>query len=405
VEEYCNIAAKVQAELEEAMLFLVGRLYERARCPNLCLSGGVALNSVANGRIIREGPFKRIFITPAAGDGGVAVGAALYGHYHFTGQMPCPHFRNDFLGKPYADADMLTALQQNPCVEFELQVDPALAAARDIAQGKIVGWFEGRSEFGPRALGHRSILCDPRDADMKDILNARVKFRESFRPYAASILDESVSEFFDLHCPSPYMLVVADVLNSKRNVIPAVCHVDGTCRIQVVDNEYDGEYRCLVEKFGQLTGVPVVLNTSFNIRGEPIVESPQDALRCFLSTGIDVLYLGKYRVTKKSLGDPDTHTTASALVPYLSEQISLISVTQEQNGGWGEERLRVRIRTGRELPVSRAEYAVLRLVNGKLSVAAIEKLLFADPGTGHEYSVPDVFQRLQEKGLVSFRVR
>lgn len=359
-----DMAAKVQAELEDALLYLVKRAYDATQCSNLCLSGGVALNSVANGRIIREGPFHNIFITPAANDGGIAIGAALYG-YHLLNKVP-PTFEciSDFHGRVYDEAEIVALIQNDPGIRYERIEDPTKQAATDIVAGKIIGWFEGKSEFGPRALGHRSILCDPRQADMKDRLNSKVKFREPFRPYAASVLEEHTVEYFDMDYVDPYMLVVAPVHPEKRAIIPAVCHVDGTCRTQTVNTEYDGNFRSLIEHFYKLTSVPLILNTSFNVRGEPIVETPQDALRCFLGSGIDVLYLGSYRICKLTL---DEHAEADRLrlIPYLNDKLTLLTEDQADNGKWAKRRTIVQTRTGYRLPLEGSLLRLLELVDGQ----------------------------------------
>lgn len=395
----CNIAAKVQAELEDAMLFLADKLYNATRCPNLCISGGVALNSVANGRVLREGPFKNLFVTPAAGDNGISIGAALYAHHRLTGALPRWEYQHDFHGRPYSEAEVAAVLEGNPLVRFEKRNDAALQAARDIAGGKIIGWFEGGSEFGPRALGHRSILCDARDPKMKDVLNARVKFRESFRPYAASILAEQTSDFFNLEADSPYMLVVTEVHEEKRNLIPSVCHVDNTCRVQTVLPDFEGDYRHILEHFKELTDVPLVLNTSFNMRGEPIVETPFEALRCFLSSNMDTLYVNGYRVTKIFIDDVET---AHTLIPVVNDALMLVNSMEAGGGGWASETWYVLRRTGHRIEVGRAEVAALRLINGEKSVAVINELLPEKLG-GHE--LHKLFSDLQRQGLISFLAR
>jgi carbamoyltransferase len=392
----CDLAAKVQAELEEAMLFLANRLYRETRCPNLCISGGVALNSVANGRVLREGSFSNLFVTPAAGDNGISIGAALYGHHRLSGSLPRWNYRHDFHGRTYSDTEVATVLEDNPLVRCEKMKEGALQAARDIAEGKIIGWFEGGSEFGPRALGHRSILCDARDKEMKDRLNERVKFRETFRPYAASVLSEHTGEFFDLEADSPYMLVVTQVHEDKRDLIPSVCHVDDTCRVQTVPPDFEGEYRRLLEHFMELTGVPLVLDTSFNIRGEPIVETPLEALRCFLSSNMDALYVEGYRVTKVSIADVEN---VRPLIPVVNDALALGSSMDAHNGGWTSEAWYVQRRTGHRIWVSRAEVAVLRLIDGERSIAEINDSL-AEKLNGRELKT--VFSHLQGQGLISF---
>lgn len=296
-----DLAAKVQAELERAMLYLASRLHQRTGQIRLCISGGVGLNSVVNGRILRELPYSEMFVTPASGDSGICIGAALYGYHQIARDRPRWNYRSDFHGRRYQKAEVMDAVAQRiGSLGVERAEDEATRAARDIADGLIVGWFEGGSELGPRALGHRSILCDPRTSEMRDHLNQTVKFREPFRPFAASVLAEHVHEYFDMAGEDPFMLIVAPVLPERRGSIAGVCHVDGTCRIQTVPVDYDGHLRALLESFMDLTGLPLVVNTSFNVRGDPIVETPGDAIDCFLKTNIDVLYIEGLRITKKT---------------------------------------------------------------------------------------------------------
>jgi carbamoyltransferase len=392
----CDLAAKVQDELEKAMLYLANRLYQHTRSNSLCISGGVALNSVANGRILREGSFADIFVTPAANDTGIAIGAALYGHHQLRKSIPRWNYSYDFHGRAYSETEILAALQNNPLVNYEKLKESAKRAAQDIADGLIIGWYEGGSEFGPRALGHRSILCDPRDKDMKDRLNQTVKFRETFRPYAASVLAEYTGEFFDLETESSYMLFVTQVQNSKRNLIPSVCHVDNTCRVQTVPLGFKGNYRKLIEYFMEITGIPLVLNTSFNIRGEPMVETPIDALHCFLGTNMDVLYIHEYRVTKiaiKKLAD------FKFLRPILNHDLSMGSLMDAQNGKWTSEMRYIKTRTGSKFHINQTEFAILQLIDGERSILKINDLL-TEKLTGENLKL--LFTSLQQQGFVSF---
>ena len=398
----CDLAAKVQAELEDAMLFLADRAYQLTHSENLCLAGGVALNSVANGRIMRESSFRNVFIAPAANDSGIAIGAALYGYHQLSKSLPKIRYESDFWGTTYEDVEIESIIQKDPRVQYEIIKNPAEQAATDIAMGKIVGWFEGKSEFGPRALGHRSILCDPRQGDMKDQLNNRVKFRETFRPYAASVLEEHVPEYFDLECQNPYMLVVVSIHPEKRNVIPAVCHVDGTCRIQTVGLGYDGNYRHLIESFYEKTSVPMVLNTSLNIRGEPIAETPQDALTCFLGSDMDVLYLGRYRISKITFEEGKDLAWLMGLVPYLNDNLTLQTETETDQGNWLESHVSVRTRTGYRISVDTEMSKLLKLIDGQITCKTLL------PKLNHELIVPLSddqlllkLRMLQERGVIS----
>jgi carbamoyltransferase len=307
VQEWKDLSWRVQQDLEEALLVRARELHARTGMKNLVMAGGVALNCVANGRIARETPFERVWVQPAAGDTGVALGCAYYGELALA-KAPRRHvMRTDFLGAGYGDAAVDEALAEKPFAPF-LRVrrvaDVAGDTAKALARGQVVGWFQGGSELGPRALGHRSILADPRPATAKDRLNARVKGRQAFRPFAPAVLVEKRSEWFEDGPPSPHMLLVARVLEAKAAKIPAIVHVDGTARLQTVAKEDDPLFHALISAFEKETGVPVVLNTSFNLRGEPIVETPQDALHCFLSTDMDLLVIGDRLIEKRSAFRP-----------------------------------------------------------------------------------------------------
>ena len=285
-----DVAAALQQVTEEAALAVVRHLHRLVPSKNLCMAGGVALNSVMNGRVVREGPFERIFIQPAANDAGAALGSALL-VAHATHKLPRePIVECAYLGPAY-DTDACVAAARRGGLVVEVVPDVVERTAEFLASGQIVGWFQGRMEVGPRSLGNRSILADPRGADTKDRLNLRVKHRESFRPFAPSVLAEAASDWF-VGGESPYMLLVFDVRPEKRDQVPAITHVDGTARVQTVTRESNARYYDLIAAFGRRTGVPMLLNTSFNVRGEPIVCTPDDAVRCFLGTQMDVLVMG-----------------------------------------------------------------------------------------------------------------
>jgi len=297
-----DIAASMQAMYEKAFFHLLDHISTNTKLPVLCLAGGCAMNSVANGKIFDNIPFTDIYIQPAAGDAGGAIGAAYYLWHQILNQPRSFVLEKPYLGPEFTDRDIKQVLEnhrmefENQCCRIEKFQDSHLlcqVTAKHIADGKVVGWFQGRMEWGPRALGNRSIVCDPRRADMKDILNLKIKRRESFRPFAPSIHLEAVNEYFEIGYPDPFMLKVYKIRPQKRAVIPAVTHVDGTGRLQTVRKQDNPLYWQLIEEFRRLTGVPVVLNTSFN-ENEPIVCTPKEALDCFLRTKMDVLILGNF---------------------------------------------------------------------------------------------------------------
>jgi carbamoyltransferase len=297
-----DVAASLQVVLEEAYLHLIETLWERTHLPNLCLAGGVALNAVANGRILPETPFRELYIQPAAGDSGTAVGAAYYVWNHELGRPREFVMEHAYTGPEFSDEEIRAALDAAG-VEAERIGDDALFAtvAERIAAGDVIGWFQGRMEFGPRALGHRSIVADPRSAMMKDILNARIKHREPFRPFAPSILAERTGEWYEQDYPSPFMVLVYKTAADKRDRLAAVNHVDDTGRVQSVEADVEPRYHRLIHEFGRLTGVPILLNTSFN-ENEPIVMTPSDAVDTFLKTRMDMLVLGNYVVRRNGDG-------------------------------------------------------------------------------------------------------
>jgi len=303
-QHYADIAASIQVVTEQLVVNMARALHEETGLDRLCLAGGVALNSVANTKILKSSGFKELYVQPAAGDSGGALGAALYAYHALLGKPRSFTMDHAFWGPAHRDADV-RAFLDGESIAYERLDEPALIdrVAEAIAGGAVIGWFHGRAEWGPRALGHRSILADPRRAEMKDVVNTKIKYREPYRPFAPSVLADRVGEFFDApgvaaQYPSRFMLLVVDVVPSKRDVIPAVTHVDGTGRLQVVVREGNERYHALISRFGEATGVPVLLNTSFNLRGEPIVNTPREAYTTFVRSHLDALVLENCLVWK-----------------------------------------------------------------------------------------------------------
>lgn len=302
-EYYADVAASIQKVTEEVMLTMVRAIHAETGLTRLCLAGGVALNSVANGRIVRETPIEELYVQPAAGDSGGAIGAALYAYHQLLGKprvgATMPHA---YWGKSYGDGDVRSALERRG-LRYSYHDDEAKlldSTVEDLASGKVIGWYQGRFEWGPRALGCRSILGDPRRAEMKDIVNTKIKFREPYRPFAPSVLAEQAENYFDLaraaeSDPARFMLLVVPV---KNGAVPAVTHVDNSARLQTVFRETNPRYYDLIRRFGVATGVPVLLNTSFNLKGEPIVTTPDNALNTFFASEMDTLVLGNHIVHK-----------------------------------------------------------------------------------------------------------
>ena len=321
---HMNIASSIQKVTEEILLLLVSGLHKTYGNENLCLAGGVALNCVANGRILRESPFSRIWIQPAAGDAGGALGAAYAVYYEHIKRKRTTHLSDDrmknaLLGPAFRNDEIELVLKKNKLKYYELDDETYYSKiAEEIAKGKIIGWFQGRMEYGPRALGSRSILGDPRNPDMQMTMNLKIKYRESFRPFAPAILEEFVDNYYPMKTASPYMLLVDFLkkkhrlnlddqllitgmkqLNEIRSTLPAITHVDFSSRIQTVNNINNTTFYKLIRSFYELTGCPMIINTSFNRMDEPIVCSPEDAVFCFLNSGIDLLAIGKFVVEKQ----------------------------------------------------------------------------------------------------------
>jgi len=302
-ERHADIAAALQEAIERAVLHTLKHGQAMTGMKRLCMAGGVALNCSLNGVIARSGLFEDIFIQPAASDEGCGVGSALYA-YHCKKEGVTKNVKWDhaYLGPDYSSREVLESLEKYwSKLSWDQRDDIALSIARELSEGKVVGWFQGCMEFGPRALGNRSILADPRDPGMKDRVNAKVKRRESFRPFAPAVIEEEAMSYFDMQGlrTSPFMLFAVPVYEAQRKRIPAVTHVNGTARLQTVSRETNPLFWEVISRFGELTGVPVVLNTSFNVRDEPIVCSPEDAIRCFLSTEIDTLGIDRFLVRKR----------------------------------------------------------------------------------------------------------
>ena len=319
-----DLARSVQTVCEEVMLRMARKAHRETSSENLCLAGGVALNCVGNGRILREGPFRRIWIQPAAGDAGGALGVAQLIWHRYRGQPRAltpgkDSMQGAYLGPEFSPQEIERFLQSQGAAYRRLEQDDLLrTVAERIAAGKVIGWFDGRMEFGPRALGSRSILGDPRDPKMQAQMNIKIKFREGFRPFAPSVLRERAGDYFEIDCDSPYMLLVApvrkerripmteeqqrlwgiDKLNLPRSDLPAITHIDYSARLQTVTSDTNPNYYALIEEFERLTGCAVLINTSFNVRGEPIVCTPADAYRCFMRTQIDHLVLGPFLLDK-----------------------------------------------------------------------------------------------------------
>jgi carbamoyltransferase len=297
-----DLAATLQKCTEDILIFIARTLYKETGCNNLCLAGGVALNCVANHKILENTDFKDIFIQPASGDDGGSLGSALYIHMALSDQKNRITMNNAFLGPSFSSDEIESFLNEQSVryKKFDNRNELHKIVAREIYNNKIIGYFQGGMEFGPRSLGARSILANPINPGMKDVLNKRVKHREWFRPFAPAVLSEYQKDYFELLCDSPFMLLAAKVKDEKRQLIPSVTHVDGRARIQTVKKVYMPDFYDLIEEFRKISGVPMILNTSFNDKAEPIVCSPFDAYLCFMSTDMDYLVLENFLIEHKA---------------------------------------------------------------------------------------------------------
>jgi len=399
-----DLACSVQNALEQALLYLVGRVRELCPSRNLVYAGGVALNSVANERIIRETDFDRFYVIPAAEDSGPAIGAAYHGLWHLTGTNSPRELERDGFGKTYDASEVSAAIDRTPSVVTRQTTDAVTIAADLLVEGKIIGWFTGPSELGPRALGQRSILCDPRQSDAKEILNARVKHREAFRPFAPVILLEEVENWFDVDGVdprSPFMLRVMSFREDKRDLVPAVMHVDGTGRVQTVTKAVNGAYYDLVKEFGERTGVPILLNTSMNVMGEPIVETPEDALWCLLLTQLDSCVFDGAVVTKK----PGYRSLAD-LYPYFLVAPEAIhrpssgdALLFEVSTPWGPHKLNWRDETS----VAILDLLLGGAMDGGTKTGEVFDRICRKLGSVPEASLIRLFAQLRRWRVISFR--
>lgn len=307
-QKYADIAASIQAFTEEVILGLANTVYKKTGEENLCIAGGVGLNSVANGLLLRKGPFKRVFVQPAAGDDGCSLGAALYAYHQILGRKRKFVQDHCYFGADFTDNEIERFLKRKRIKYRKVSSDDKLTdfLAQEIMNGKVIGFYHGRAEWGPRALGSRSIMADPRREEMKEVVNTKIKFREPYRPFAPVVLAEKAKDYFELgnlnhEQLTNFMLGVFPVKKEKRKVVPAITHVDGSGRLQIISQKQNPRYYNIVKKFGQKTGVYVLMNTSFNLKGEPIVNTPENAFNTFSKSGLDILALERYIVLKEDL--------------------------------------------------------------------------------------------------------
>ncbi len=298
-----DVARSLQEVVNEVMVNLARRVVDDTGCTRLCMAGGVALNCVANGHVLRESPVTELFVQPAAGDAGGAMGAAFWAWHHLLGNKDRWTLETSYLGPGYEESEMIAALDRYGAVYQRLDRQPLLDRVAELVdQAHVVGWYQDRLEWGPRALGHRSILGDPRNPEMRDIINLKIKMREGFRPFAPSVLADRADHYFELDTPSPFMLLVCQVRDEIRSgpeALPAITHVDGSARVQTISREQDALYYDLISAFQARTGCGVLVNTSMNVRGEPIVNTPEDAYRCFMRTEMDALVVGPFLLRKE----------------------------------------------------------------------------------------------------------
>lgn len=411
-EEYQNLAASVQGALEVAIAHLVDRLAGLSSSSNLCYAGGVALNCIANEQIIRGKRFRDVYIPPAAEDSGIAIGAAYHGLWYLTGRNTQRALWKDAVGRVYSTDEIDRAIQATPGVKVTLSgagvVDETVTR---LTNGQFAGWFQGASELGPRALGGRSIVADPRHPDAKDQLNGRVKHRESFQPFAPAILEDKAGEWFEVEgtdASSPFMLRVWPFKPEAAGRVPAVVHVDGTGRVETVDRDGDHPFFPLVDAFERATGVPIILNTSFNGRGEPIVETPEDALWCMLENGLDFVVLEDRLVER----DESTKSLLDLVPVLLARQFTLDVIRRPQ--GQAEDRpadtvLTVRIQTPwgtREERLPATIHSLITAIDGVMDGWALREKIGANTGRMPEpWQLAGALSQLRRTGIIELRAR
>jgi carbamoyltransferase len=394
-----DIAGRIQLDLEDALVGWLGDLSRDYGASALCLTGGVAHNSVANGKVARSGNYSKCYFTPAADDSGTAIGGALYAFEHHFQRLPASAYASDFHGRSYGQSEIEAAIgKDNRLVltQFADVNEFASDAASSLEKGAIVALYDGASEFGARSLGHRSIFCDPRLKDGRERLNRKVKFREPYRPYAVIVLEERAEDFFDITGLSPYMMMVAEIKPQFRDLIPAACHVDGTCRLQTVGSDYVGRASLILKAFSTLANIPMLLNTSLNIRGEPIVESPAEAIECMCTSGIDALYIYPYKIEKHHLSWDLDDLEMINLIPKVGAGFRLNSNQSEFMGGWNDCTHSIRYRTGREVILSTLEFEILKATDGNTSVGTLLR------GAVEPRELMATMQRLVEMGVIAF---
>ncbi len=405
-KEYENISYAVQDETERALIYLANELYRQTGARNLILSGEVGLNCVANRKIEDATPFERVFVPPVCADDGISVGCAYYGWFEMCKGRKVFALSHPYFGKRYPEDEVLDLLSEEPLISFE-RVCAEKEAARLLSEGKVVGWFQGRSAMGPRALGNRSILADPGDVKMRDVLNEKVKHREPFRPYGASVLAEKAEEYFECSGERPYMTFAVPVKEEKRGCIPAVVHVDNTCRIQTVHPKENVRFYNLIREFDEITGVPMVINTSFNVKGDPIVETPGDALSCFFATDIDVLFVDDYRVEKKEVliegrVNPD-------ILNFHMAARGAFSLATRRIYPSGRVEFAVELespRQGGNEPVDGEFFeqvsGILEFLNSRTKLKEIFRTIGVDPNSIEGMNLVDVLLDYHKKGLIRF---
>jgi len=404
-QDFCNLSSSVQVALEEALMYFVGHLRALQPSGNLAYAGGVALNSVGNERIIRESGFDNVYIVPPAEDSGTAIGAAYFGLWKYLGRPVGVTLSRDAFGCEYSRAQVNEAVARVPAITVSATDDTIEAASELLADGKIVGWFDGRSELGPRALGQRSILCDPRRPDAKDVLNRRVKQREAFRPFAPVILEEEVGEWFEVggvDATSPFMLRVYPFREDKKDLVPGVVHIDGTGRVQTVSRETNGRYYAVVQSFFRRTGVPILLNTSLNVMGEPIVETPEDALWSLLMTGMDACVFPTQVVTKSDASRSIMDMFPYRIVPESAIRKKMVNDAKHLEFDvatpWGQCSFSMM----QPMPVELAAYLLDRLIDGATSVGRIlEQAAATDPAVTEHMLILTLAQ-LRRTRVISF---
>jgi len=402
-DEYENISYTIQKEVEKALIYMANWLYKETMSKNLIICGGVGLNCVANQNILSETPFEKVFIPPPCADDGISIGCAYYGWFEKANGKKVFSFCHPYYGKKYQEKEIAKVLSAEPLIDYQRLDCIEKKAAKMLEEGNIIGWFQGAGAMGPRALGNRSILADPRKVAIRDAVNNKVKNRETFRPFGASVLAEYTSQYFDSPADRYYMTFAVHVNPAKANEIPAVVHKDNTCRIQTVTQKINPKFYRLIKAFYRITGVPLVLNTSFNLKGEPIVETPFDALACFLASNMDFLCIGDFLVRKKKIWENDGSVNPEILGWSIVAKRKINLIRHIYPGGDSKYSIASYFPTVKEIDhIDEGLLPIMNFFETDMRLTDMFKAMHKNPDSAYGKKVINFLLELKKRDLIAF---